>query len=92
MFTHGSKNLFKSNTIQTQEGITLSGLKAGNNRAKLCVRFGMFINDISGVVNSFELASFVAREHVIVLPWIPAGCSRKSIERRLNEYKDFSEL
>ena len=76
---HGSKNLFKSNTIQAQEDITVSGLKAGNTRAKLYIIFGRFIKDFSGFVNSFGLAPFVAHEHIIVLLWIPAGCSRKSI-------------
>ena len=69
----------KSSTIQAQEGITVSGLKAGNNRAKLYINFDRFIKDFSGFVNSFGLASCVAREHIIVLLWIPAGCSRKSI-------------
>ena len=61
---------------------SLSGLKAGNNGAKLCVRFGRFIVDFSRSVNSFGLASFVAQGIITLLHWVATGPSRKSIGER----------
>ena len=76
---HGSKNLFKSNTIQAQEDISLAGLKADDIKTKLCVKLGRFFNDFSGLVNSFGLSSFVEQGIVMGHQWIPVGGSRKSI-------------
>ena len=39
----------------------------------------VFVMNISGLMCSFELASFVAQDIISLLPWIAAGSSRKSI-------------
>ncbi len=69
----------ESNTIQAQEDITQSGVTAGNNQVKLYVRQGWLSVHISGLLYSFELASFVVSDMVSLLAWIAAGSSRKSI-------------
>ncbi len=69
----------ESNTIQAQEDITQSGVTAGNDQVKLYVREGRFIINISGLLYSFELSSFVVSDMVSLLAWIAAGSSRKSI-------------
>ena len=69
----------ESNTIQAQEDIMLAGKKAGNIMTKLYVRMGWLFGNISGLINSFELASFVVQDNISLHPWIAAGSSRKSI-------------
>ena len=54
---------------------------AGNIRQKLYVNLRWLFDDISGSMCSFELASRVAQDIIIVHPWIAAGSSRKSYER-----------
>ena len=78
----------ESNTIQAQEDITVSGMKAGNDPPKLYMIFGRFFIDISGSVKSFGLASFVVRDMAIPRAWIAAGPPRKSICEILNGTKD----
>ena len=52
---------------------------ASNIRAKLYVLLGWLFDDISGLMCSFELASFVVQDIISLLPWVAAGSSRKSI-------------
>ena len=72
----------KSNTIQTQEDISVSGKIAGNIKAKLCIYLWWFFINISGLVNSFGPTSCVAQDIISLLQWIAAGSSRKSIWER----------
>ena len=69
----------ESNTIQAQEDIMSARVMASNIRPKLYVRFGWLFDDISGLLCSFEMGSFVDLDMVSLLPWIAAGSSRKSI-------------
>ena len=69
----------ESNTIQAQEDISVSGKIAGNIMVKLCGDRGRFIINISGLVSSFGLASFVVQDIISLLQWIAAGSSRKSM-------------
>ena len=69
----------ESNTIQTQEDISVSGKIAGNIRPKLCIYLWWFIINISGFLNSFWLASCVVQDIISLLHWIAAGSSGKSI-------------
>ena len=57
----------------------MSGKIAGPDPRKLYMRFGWFFIDISGSMYSFGLAAFVVLEYVVVLQWIAAGPSGKSI-------------
>ena len=50
---------------------------------KLYVSLGWLFDDISGSMYSFGLASFVDLENIILLQWVAAGSSRKSIGERL---------
>ena len=65
----------ESNTIQAQEDIMSARVMASNIRAKLYIRLGWLFDDISGLMYSFELASFVAQDIISLLPWIAAGSS-----------------
>ena len=69
----------QSNTIQTQEDISVAGKIAGNIKTKLCGDRGRLIINISGLVNSFWTSSCVARDIISLLPWIASGSSRESI-------------
>ena len=69
----------ESNTIQAQEDIMSARVMASNIRLKLYMRLGWLFDHISGLMCSFELASFVAQDIITMLPWIAAGSSRKSI-------------
>ena len=69
----------ESNTIQAQEDIVFARVMASNIRAKLYVRLGWLFDHISGLINSFELSSFLVLDIISLLPWIAAGSSRKSI-------------
>ena len=51
------------------------------------MRDGRFFIDISGCLCSFGLASFVVQEYVVVLQWIAAGSSGKSLGQRLGSVK-----
>ena len=73
----------ESNTIQTQEDISVSGKIAGNTKPKLCIYLVWFIGNISGSVSSFDLSSCVAQDIISLHLWIAAGSSRKSIWQRL---------
>ena len=53
----------ESNTIQAQEDIMLAGMKAGNTMTRLYVRMGWLFANISGLMCSFELASFVVQDN-----------------------------
>ena len=77
----------KSNTIQTQEDISVAGKIAGNIEAKLCIYLWWFFINISGLVNSFGPASCVAQDIISLLQWIAAGSSRKSIWEKLGGNK-----
>ena len=77
----------KSNIIQTQEDIVVSGKIAGQDLGKLCMKKWWISTDISRLVNSFGLAAFGAQEYIIVLQWIAAGPPGKSIWERLGGYK-----
>ena len=77
----------ESNTIQAQEDISVSGKIAGNIKVKLYVRLGWLFDDISGLLYSFGLSSFVNLDMVNLLPWIAAGSSRKSIWGRFGGTK-----
>ena len=59
--------------------ITEAGKIAGPDPRKLCVGFGRFFNDISGLMCSFGLAAFVVREYVVVLQWVAAEPPGKSM-------------
>ena len=61
----------------------MAGKKAGNIKVKLYVRLGWLFDDISGLMCSFGLASFVVQGIISLHPWIAAGSSRKSIWERL---------
>ena len=76
---HGSKNWLQRAILYRQEDISVSGKIAGNIKVKLYVRLRCLFDDISGLMYSFELASFVVQDIIILLPWIAAGPSRKSI-------------
>ena len=69
----------ESNTIQAQEDIMSARVMASNIRVKLYMGKWSLIMNISGLMCSFELASCVAQDIIIVHPWIAAGSSRKSI-------------
>ena len=69
----------ESNTIQAQEDITQQGVMAGQDPVKLYVRFRWLFVDISGLLNSFGLASFVDQDIISLLHWIAAGSPGKSI-------------
>ena len=69
----------ESNIIQSQEDISQPGKTAGPDPRKLYILFGRFIVHISGLINSFGLVAFVVQEYVVLLQWIAAGPSRKSI-------------
>ena len=69
----------ESNTIQAQEDICRQGKIACNIKVKLYVRLGWLFDDISGLLCSFDLSSFVNLDMVSLLPWIAAGTSRKCI-------------
>ena len=60
----------------------LSGQIAGNIKAKPYMRLGWFFINISGLVNSFGLASCVAQGIINLLHWIATGPSGKSIRER----------
>ena len=57
----------------------MAGKIAGQDPAKLYIRFGRFFFNNSGLINSFGLALFVDLENIKLLQWIAAGSSRKSI-------------
>ena len=76
-----------SNTIQAQEDITSPGKTAGPDPRKLYVTFGRFFIDISGLMCSFGLASFVDLEFISLLQWIAAGSCGKSMGERLGYFK-----
>ena len=57
----------ESNTIQTQEDISVSGKIAGNTKPKLCIYLVWFIGNISGFLNSFWLASCVVQDIISLL-------------------------
>ena len=78
----------KSNTIQTQEDISVAGKIAGNTKPKLCVYLCWFFINISGLVNSFGTSSCLARDIISLHPWIAAGSSRKSIWESLRWDKE----
>ena len=48
-------------------------------QVKLYINLGWLFDDISGLLYSFGLSSFVELDMVSLLPWIAAGSSRKSI-------------
>ena len=62
---------------------SVSGKIAGNIKVKLYMRLWWLFMNISGLINSFELSSFVVSDIISLLPWIAAGTSRKSIWERL---------
>ena len=66
----------KSNTIQTQEDISVSGKIAGNIMVKLCGDRGRLFINTSGMVNSFRSASSLAQDIISLHLWIAAGSSR----------------
>ena len=70
----------ESNTIQAQEDILLARVMAGSIRQKLYVRLGWLFDHISGLMCSFEPASFVAQDIISLLLWNSAGSSRKWCE------------
>ena len=57
----------------------MAGNNAGNIKVKLYVRLGWLFDDISGLLCSVEIGSFVDLDIISLLPWIAAGPSRKSI-------------
>ena len=59
----------------------MSGKIASNINVKLYVFLMWFIINISGLTNSFELASGVAQDMINMLHWIAAGPSKKNHER-----------
>ena len=59
------------------------GKTAGQDIRKQCVRLGQLIVHISGLTNSFGIASCVVQENISLLHWIAAGPSRKSKWERL---------
>ena len=69
----------ESNTIQAQEDNMQARVMASNIRPKLYVNSRWLFDHISGLTNSFDLASFVNLDMISLLPWIAAGSSRKSI-------------
>ena len=56
-----------------------AGKTAGPDPRKQCVRFGWFFIDISGSMCVSGLALCVAQEYGVVLQWIAAGSSGKSM-------------
>ena len=58
-----------------------------SNPVKLCVNLGWFFIDNFGLVNSFRLALFMARDMVRLHMWEPFRCLGKSIRERLNAAK-----
>ena len=76
-----------SNTIQTQEDISVPGKIAGNNRQKLCVFWWWFFINISGSPSSFGTALGVVQDITNLLHWIAVGSSRKSIWENWEGYK-----
>ena len=69
----------ESNTIQAQEDIMQARVMSSNIKVKLYISLGWLFDNISGLMCSFELASFVAQDIISLLPWNAAGSSRKSI-------------
>ena len=69
----------ESNTIQAQEDIMSARVMASNIRPKLYINLRWLFDHISGLINSFELSSFLVLDIISLLPWIAAGSSRKSI-------------
>ena len=63
--------------------ISVSGKIAGNIKVKLYMRLWWLFINISGLINSFELSSFVVSDIISLLLGIAAGSSRKSIWERL---------
>ena len=64
-----------------------AGKIAGPDPRKLYIRLGWFIIDISGLMYSFGVGLFVVQEYVVVLQWIAAGPSGKSLRWRLQWVK-----
>ena len=60
---------------------------AGNIKVKLYVRFRWLLVHISGLMNSFGLASFVDQENISLLQWNAAGSSGESMRERLMPLK-----
>ena len=69
----------ESNTIQAQEDNMLARVMASNLREKLYSNLIWLFDHISRLLCSFELASFVVQDIIIVHPWIAAESSTKFI-------------
>ena len=69
----------ESNTIQAQEDIMSARVMVSNIRAKLYINLRWLFANISGLMCSFELASFVVLDVISLLHWIATGSSRKSM-------------
>ena len=85
--SHGSKNLLQRAILYRHKCISVSGKIAGQDQPKLYIKIWWLFVHISGLLNSFGLASFVVQENINLLQWIAAGSSGKSIWERLNETK-----
>ena len=59
----------------------------GSAPRKLYISVGGFFMDISGLMQSFGLALFVVLESVVMLQWIAAGPSGKSMREKLGGTK-----
>ena len=84
---HGSKNWLQRAILYRHKRYSVSGKIAGNIKVKLYMGLRWLFGDISGLMYSFDLSSFVNVDMVILLQWIAAGSSRKSIWERLGEAK-----
>ena len=57
----------------------MAGKIAGQDPAKLYVGFGRFFFNISGLINSFGLASCVVQKNISLLQWIATVRRRQGL-------------
>ena len=76
---NGSKKLLQRVILYRHKKILCRQGMASNIRAKLYINLRWLFDDISGLISSFGISSFVNLDMINLLPWIAAGSSRKSI-------------
>ena len=79
LFHMARRTGFREQYYTGTRDISVSGKIAGNIKVKLYGGLRWLFDDISGLMYSFDLSSFVNLDMVSLLPWIAAGSSRKSI-------------
>ena len=77
---HGSKNLLQRAILYKHEKILLGreDCRPGPKKT-ICKNLMFFFINFSGIINSFGFAYFMVSDMGVLLLWIAAGPSRKSI-------------